>query len=509
VYVTAGLAAVLHHDLTYNAEHPPLPKVLAVLPVLAVHPAIPANGPWSGNDERAYSALFVRAQISAGSLRRVTLASRLVPLAESVGVALAAYGLAAELFGAAAGAFAGLLWLASPLVLGIGHLDGTDIPFALAVTLSSWALARWLRLRTIRALVWTGLGLAVVAGTSISGALVVLVSLAVIVGVSWTSGVRRAVAHAALAGAVAWAGLWIPYIVLDPSVLTHPTIIAPQPYLDGIAYLRSYDAGSGPAYLAGTSYTGGRWWYWPLSLLIKYPAAILLLLLAGTVAWYWTGRDVRRRALLAVALPAVVLAGFTIATPLDIGVRLLLPAIALWVALAGSLVPVVTGLRPAWQHGLMAALAVLLAAGAASAALSFPNSLAWTAPPFRPGYAVTSNSDVDWGQGLYALQSWSRGRHPWVAYFGARGFTVAAIPGARPLLGTAPGRISGWVAVSATALTSNNGTQLAWLRNYCPVQVLAGSILVYHFALPPAVAPAPPRPALLCPGQWSSRPGRN
>jgi hypothetical protein len=28
----------------------------------------------------------------------------------------------------------------APLVLGIGHLDGTDVPFALAVVLSSWAL---------------------------------------------------------------------------------------------------------------------------------------------------------------------------------------------------------------------------------------------------------------------------------------------------------------------------------------------------------------------------------
>ena len=34
VYVSAGLAALLHHDVTLNDEHPPLPKVLAVLPVL-------------------------------------------------------------------------------------------------------------------------------------------------------------------------------------------------------------------------------------------------------------------------------------------------------------------------------------------------------------------------------------------------------------------------------------------------------------------------------------------
>ncbi len=124
---------------------------------------------------------------------------------------------------------------------------------------------------------------------------------------------------------------------------------------------------------------------------------------------------------------------FTIVTPLDIGVRLLLPVIALWAVLASSLVPVVAGLRPAWRHGLTAALAVLLAAGAASTALSFPDSLAWTAPPFRPGYAVATNSNVDWGQGLYALQSWSRGGHLWVSYFGPRGVTAADIPGVRLL----------------------------------------------------------------------------
>ncbi len=275
VYVASGIAAVLHHDLAFNAEHPPLPKALAALPVLAVHPAVPATASCADDNERTCSAQFVQAQ-SADRLRDITFASRLVPLLEAVGVAFVAYALAAELFGAAAGALAGLLWLASPLVLGIGHLDGTDIPFALAVTLSSWALARWLRLRTVRALAWTGLALALTAGTSISGALVVIVSLAVILGASWRSGVRRAFVHTGLAAVVTWIGLWIPYVILDPAVLTHPTVIAPKPYLDGVSYLASYNASGIHGYLLGVAYTGGRWWFWPLSLLIKYPAPILL-----------------------------------------------------------------------------------------------------------------------------------------------------------------------------------------------------------------------------------------
>ena len=146
VYVSAGLAAVLHHDVTLNDEHPPLPKVLAVLPVLFMHPVVPANGRWSGNDEERYGARFVAAQLAAGKLRSVTFASRLVPLAETAGVAFVLFAVASELSGPVAGALAGMLWLASPFVLGIGHLDGTDVPFALGASLSSWALVRWLRL---------------------------------------------------------------------------------------------------------------------------------------------------------------------------------------------------------------------------------------------------------------------------------------------------------------------------------------------------------------------------
>jgi Dolichyl-phosphate-mannose-protein mannosyltransferase len=507
VYVASGIAAVLHQDLAFNAEHPPLPKALAALPVLAVHPAVPATASCADDNERTCSAQFVQAQSSADRLRDITFASRLVPLLEAVGVAFAAYALAAELFGATAGAFAGLLWFASPLALGIGHLDGTDVPFALAVTLSSWALARWLRLRTTRALVWTGLALALTAGTSISGALVVLVSLAVILGASWRSGVRRALARTGLAAALTWIGLWIPYVILDPAVLTHPTVIAPKPYLDGVSYLASYNASGIRGYLLGIAYTGGRWWFWPLSLLIKYPAPILLLLVGGTIAWWWTDRDARRRTLLAVGLPAIVLAGFTIAGPLNIGVRLLLPVMALWAVVASSLVPVVQRLGLTWRRAITTAAAVLLALGVASTALSFPTSVAWTAPPFTPGYAAATDSNVDWGQGFYALRSWSKGRDPWVTYFGPRGLSESDIPGARPLLGAVPSEVSGWVAVSATALTSADSTRLAWLRNYCPIDVLAGTILVYRFQEPPVVLPSPDRPATRCAGPWSTRTG--
>ncbi|MGA2825980.1 MAG: glycosyltransferase family 39 protein [Streptosporangiaceae bacterium] len=506
VYVAAGLAEVLHHDVAFNDEHPPLPKVLAVLPVLLAHPVIPPNGSWDSNGEQTYGARFVAAQLSAGTLRRVTFASRLVPLAESIGVAFVLFALGTELFGPGAGAFAGALWLASPFVLGIGHLDGVDVPFALAAALSAWALVRWLRTRRTGALVWVGLALGAVADSQISGLLIVASSLAVIVVFQWRSGIRRALASAGLAGLIALAAVWASYLVLTPSVLWHAPAVLPRPYLDGTAYLASQDTIGTAGYVAGIAYTGGRWWFWPVSLVIKWPAASLLLLVAGLVACVRLPRGVRGRLAGGVALPALVLTVFTLMMPRDIGLRYLLPVIALWAVPAGALVPAITAFRPRLRSAARAVVAGLLAVALLATAWSFPRSLAWTTRPFRPAYTAVTDSNVDWGQALYALSAWSASHHPWVLYFGPRGITAAAIPGARPWPGTAPAGISGWAAVSVTALNSSNRSSLGWLRRWCPVGLLDDSILLYHFRQSPAASPeaTPAQPPPLCPGTWSS-----
>jgi len=153
----------------------------------------------------------------------------------------------------------------------------------------------------------------------------------------------------------------------------------------------------------------------------------------------WLPRDARRRAGIALGLPAVVLTGFTLATPKDVGLRYLLPALALWAAAAGcGLVAAVSAARGARGKQLArAVVAVLLGAAVLSTAWSFPDSIAWTAWPFRPNYAVATDSNVDWGQGLGVLRTWSASRDPWWPISGPR-ITTADIPGARPLLGTAP-----------------------------------------------------------------------
>jgi len=62
--------------------------------------------------------------------------------------------------------------------------------------------------------------------------------------------------------------------------------------------------------------------------------------------------------------------------------------------------------------------------------------------------------------------------------------SIADLPGARDLR-AAPTRITGWVAVSASKLTAYDRRRLSWLRAYCPVDVLARTVLVYRFDAPP------------------------
>jgi hypothetical protein len=507
VYVSSGVAAILHHDLADNAEHPPLFKVLAALPVLAVGPVVPADGHWNLNNERTYSARFVEAQMRAGTMRRVTFASRLVPLLECGLLGLALYALGTLLFGFWSGVVAALLWLCNPLVLGVGHLDGVDLPFALTAVLVSWALVRWLQRRDRSSLVWLGLACGATVSAQTTGVLVAAVAVVAVLVASIRSGRRRWARwrQPVAVVVVAWVFVWAVYLALDPAVVIHSWVVLPQPYIEGLRFLASNDTGGSPGFLLGASWTGANLWFWPGSLLVKLSTPILVLFVAGPlvlVGLARTGRISRstwRHTVVAVILPAAALFVFELPTPRTLGVRYLLPSIALW-SVAACPIALVVGRRL-----VAAAIALALTLAAAIAATSFPHSIAYTAPPFRPGYRVATDSNVDWGQDFNLLAAWSRGRHPYVAYFGPRGVTVADIAGARPLVGVVPGHIAGWVAASASDLTSADRTSLAWLRAYCPVGTLGGSILLYDFSVPPTATPGPAAPASLCRGSVSHR----
>lgn len=519
--IAAGVSSVVHHDLRLMPEHGVLVKLLPALPALAAHPAVPDGAGYRSGDWLLHTDEFVRANRANGRLQRVVFLARLVPLLEGLMVAWLLYVLGARLFGAGPGVLASALWLTTPVFVGFSHLAGVDVASTLATLVVSVALLRFLEAPSDRG----GLLVGVAIGASLLTRHLALVLLAVAAGVivaaGWRQGRSLALRHAGIAAFTAWATVWVVVRVLafsapggvggarfdsliaagrSDSLIARLVLAVPWPkeWAAGLGYL-VVTSTPHPSYLLGHAWNGGRWWFFLAAILVKVPAVAILVMLVGPFGWRRVPRVDARKAIAVVALPAVALYLATALQPLDLGLRYIFPSLALWFVAAG---PVVLLGRSLFRRVVVGALAVTQAA---ALLVAFPHSIAWTQPPFQPAYRWATDSNVDYGQDIGRVNEWAVGRRPLVDLFLPLGVDPPA--GSRRLLDVAPEDARGWVAVSATRLTAVDRDALSWLRAYCPVGTIGGSILLYRFDEPVDPRPGPTMPVDLCSGDVSIRRG--
>jgi 4-amino-4-deoxy-L-arabinose transferase-like glycosyltransferase len=515
--LSTGVTALTRHQLQVTSGHPPLPEVLATVPVLAARPVIPSGPNWR-NGSALYANDFVNAQADAGKLREVVFLGRLIPLLEAAFVALLLYVLGKALFARSAGLLAAGVWLTLPFTVGLGHINGDDIPFTVVTLLVSLGLLRYIRTRSRTDAVLLGVACGLSLLTRLI-ALAVVPAVALVVVAIDLRQLRRAAIAAATVLVIAWASVWIGYRAVSPfpnyrhsAILVVPGQLQdgvrlalkvpwPREYQDNIRDQARVTKVPAPAYLLGRSWRGIRWWYWPGSVLVKLPLSTLALMAAGVLGWWRLGRDRILRALLVLGLPAAAVTAFVVPEPRQLGLRYLLPALALGLVAAGPAVRIFSSRRPLVRGLAFGCLGLVALAQLAWLWEAVPHSLAWTAPPFRPGYQVAADSNLDWGQDLYALARFGERKRIAVDYFGTVDPTLL-IDGATQLRADPP---VGWVAVSASQLTTWKGDELSWLRAYCPVRVINGTILVYRFDHPPDRSPGPMRPTSKCSGGTSRR----
>jgi hypothetical protein len=519
-YVVGGLTALRKHELRISTGQPPLGKLVAALPALLASADLGEGRAWQERRTADYTAEFVTAHARRGDLQRIVFLARIVPVLEGVLVGVVAYALASTLFGRKAGLLASGLWLTMPFATAFSHLDGLDLPFTLAVLVSCWCLCRWQRAPSA--------GRALVLGLALGGALLtrttgLFVLAAVAAAVIVFGRDRRAFAHVLLIVVVAWASVWVCIRGVAPHAPDRPvhheffSFGAPPNSASGLArrvakippWPREYEESIDDAFnyntslraagfLLGARWVGARWWFWPAAMAVKLPPGTIVVLLTGLGAWVWLDPKVRRRAVAVLLLPAGMLTYLTLIFPAPTGLRYFLPAIPLALVASSAVARTLRG-RPA---------AVLLTlVGVTQLAFlweSVPHSLAWTAPPFRPAYRVVTGSDVDWGQDLPLLMRWAEHRRPLIAYSGGVDpLRTGQLPTARPLPDVRSHQIKGWVAVSVNHV-NKPARQFSWLRAYCPVDDLGGSILIYRFIDPPSSRPGPSTPAAPCRGAAQS-----
>jgi hypothetical protein len=281
--------------------------------------------------------------------------------------------------------------------------------------------------------------------------------------------------------------------------------LLPESYLYGLVDVMAV-ADLTPSYVLGKVYAHGVWFYFPIVIALKWTLGFACLFLLAVWAAV-TGRLRRPRELLFLTVPPAVYLAVAIASPLNIGVRHILPIFPFLIVLATGGVWSLILRDRRWSY----AVAALLAAHIVSSVRAFPNYIPyanelWGGPSRTNRYLTDSNAD--WAQQLKAVKRYTDSRHItrcWFAYF-ATPFLMPADYGIPcKLLPTAdtlgelplevPPAIEGPVLISYGTLNGfefgtslRNPYQAFFLRQ--PDDVIADGVAVYNGTFPVTLASA-------------------
>lgn len=535
VHIAAALR-VLQGDYSVNPEHPPAWKYIAALAAQPSRPSLSTPVPDEIlTDPTAQWAWAVRQLYLSGDPdlgERLVGAARWGMVAFGAALVLVGAALAGRLAGPRAALLAGLLLALDPLLLAHSPIVSDDVPVTLLILSAVWAgLA--LRARPT----WPGaLGLGVLLALAVTCKFTGALAWPLAAGLVLTRRDRfpRRLGTVLVAGLVGWAGIWAVYAfryapsptgklidtqatalrveqmrrlaagqnpplspALSPALSTSPDTVTrsilaieharilPQSFTAGLLMTYAVTRGN-PAYAAGLYSTSGWWWYFPFAALVKTPLPLLAIWATGL--WLLA----RHRA--AAAMPVVVVAALlwlvTMASPLNIGLRHAMPALALLSVLAAA---GFAQALPRYRRVLLGLLSLL----ALAAAAAYPHYLACfniagrSIGPTR----LLADSNLDWGQDLARLGTW-RKAHPegrlYLAYWGtahplAYALDATHLPRTYDFATQSPpGPEPGYVAVSVTYLQglTNAGEPApfyARLLTQEPVARIGKSILVWRY----------------------------
>ena len=435
-HLPAGYTHLALGDHRLNPEQPPLVKILAAAPLLAVDPEVRTDHvAWTTARQWEFGRRFL---YSWNDGDRLLFLGRLPMVALTLVLIAAIFLRTRRLAGGPAAAIALGLAALSPDLLAHGNLVTTDVGLGLFVFLAVAAFDHLTRRATWGGLLLTGLATGAALSTKFSGLVlgpVLLVLGAVAVGgqrplevalggparvVRGT--VRRAGAVLGLlagVGAVALLVIWASYgfrgaLSPDPAVraeqratleephehLWQRALVAgadvgvvPEDYARGLLFVMAHSEGR-RTFLAGRLSDEGFAHYFLATFLLKTPIPLLVLIALAlvriprlpprTVAFVW--------------VPIVIYGGFALGRGLQIGHRHLLPVLPFLLVAAGEAASALAG----WRRPVGVALVVVLAAWYAGGTLrNHPHHLAYfneAAGGPANGWRVLVDSNLDWGR---------------------------------------------------------------------------------------------------------------
>ncbi|MGD0202182.1 MAG: glycosyltransferase family 39 protein [Bryobacteraceae bacterium] len=546
-HIGAGVSYLQKLDLRMNAEHPPLAKVVAALPlVIRGTRADYSNASWSVSREffPGYMGqwafgerLLTRWNDPASTLAWARLSMLLLTLA----LGWVVFACARRLGGDWAGLLCLSVYVASPVFLAFGPLVHTDLAVTLFSLLSLWTFAD-LRLDPSRKNVLLfALALAGALLSKFTAGILLVAFPAVALSTRWRAvpgqpaakpearAWRRLRWRATLKG-ILWAAVFVyafyfifswnqPTDALDrlgqgPAWDPLRRLLMPAwLYLRGLLVVLMSSVR--PTFILGHAYSHGVWFYFPVLLLLKSPLGFLgLLALAlvvalnrkrggqGNLPAIPEGLHVHWRVLW---VSLVVFGAACLLSQLDISFRHFSVPLILLILLLAPLPRMLGRLRTSFPIAarLATALTVLLAASCLFTALRaypyyFPYINAFSFG--RPAYTLVNDSNVDWNASLPEVKRFAERHGLRKVNLDAYGMNdpTGIVPQAELWDCQKPAAADAgqWAVISANMFL--DGHNCRWLTQY-PHESLAGGSM-YAIRLPAPIPAAgtsggPPRPS--------------
>ena len=521
-------------DYGINPEHPPLLKLLAAAPLrswrLEVYDS--ACGGAVTNNMQLIAAGY--RLMNGPSADQILMKARRAAMVFPLLLLVTAFFAARAWFGPLAAGCAVILTVFEPNLTAHGPLVATDMAVAATTFAAVFCADRYLRKPSLVRLLLLGLALGLALASKHTAVFVPLILFLQFLAHFWfkrSSSPRLSLLRLFLGWFVAcliavfmlWSTYQFRYSALpghtkgfeiaetletsgeSQTLLGHAILgitrfhLLPESYVAGLLYV--IENSTRPSYIFGKRYETGVWYYFPVTILVKTPLTILLLVaLAVASPAQWRKH---KRAIVIVAIPIGVFLISAMSSKINLGVRHILPIYPFLIVLAASALGYYAVRSKAWAI-LCAALLVFQVS---SYARGYPNEIAyaneaWGGPKHL--YEYLGDSNVDWGQALYRAKDYVAGQgitDCWIAWFGARkpsveglpcrllagpGYVEAVDPELQPIL---PEKFSGTVFVSNT-LIDYDLYPYRYFLSHAPDDVIAGSILVYHgeFDLPEIAA---------------------
>jgi len=352
---------------------------------------------------------------------RGRLMARLPTMVFTLALGALVFRWSGELFGARAALLALVLYAFQPTFLGHGKQVTSDVQVTLLMTLAVYTFWKALGTGRARWAVFAGLAVAGALAAKFTGVLAAPILVLMTPIVVSAVDTRRRLGLLLIAAGTALAGLNLAYL-FDGSFQTAGTyqwqsgafrqlpswlpIPLPRTFALGLDYSRVLQedpyVGRGANYVLGELNRDGRWYAFPLMILLKTPLATFVLIALAL----WRLRSSRQVMWMLLMPAALVVVVFSLFVDPQLGIRYVMPALPFLVIIAGA-AGADAGRRP-WLPWAMAGWA------AVSAVSYHPHSIAYFNELIGPrvnAYRYLADSNLEWEDHSYFIDRFQR-RHP-------------------------------------------------------------------------------------------------